>query len=78
MVDKFPCGCNHWTDHHVDETLTTNLLSLATSLWSRIVSEVKKTKELPHNVSSTEECKSLGYDKVKFLTLKLFARKLAL
>lgn len=31
MVDKFPCGCNHnWTDHHMDETLITNLLSLAT------------------------------------------------
>lgn len=46
MVDKFLVDVITGSDQHVDRTLTTNL-SLATSLWSRKVLEVKEIKELP-------------------------------
>jgi len=46
MVDKFLVDAITGCDHHIDKTLTTNLLSLANSLWNRIVLEVKEIKEL--------------------------------
>lgn len=36
-------GC----DHHIGKPLTTILLSLATSLWNKIILEVKELKNLP-------------------------------